>query len=111
MRLNTNAIDDYRTPRHHFVHRGYAPSMGFMDKLDNYDFMQKTEKELGITPISNDSVNFLSNPIILRDLYRLERRKLIAEIEKKTIVLVELLFELFSSQKPIYESVSKKLAP
>lgn len=104
-----NAIDEYRTPRHHFVHRGYAPSMGFMDKLNDYDFMQKAERELGIKPVNNDSVDFLSNPIILRDLYKVERRKLIVEIEQKTKNLVELLFELFSSLKPIYESVSKQL--
>ena len=105
------AIDEYRTPRHHFVHRGYAPSMGFMDKLDDYDFMQKTEKELGIEPPSNDSIGLLSNPIILRDLYKTERRKLITEIEQKTKTLVDLLFELFSSQKQIYDSVSKKWEP
>lgn len=104
------AIDEYRTPRHHFVHRGYAPSMGFMDKLDTYDFMQKAEKELGIEPIANDFTDLLSNPIILRDLYRSERRRLITEIDQKTEIFIELLFELFSTQKPIYESISRQLA-
>lgn len=103
------AIDAYRDPRHFFVHRGYAPSMGFMDKLDDYDFLQKAEKELGIEKAAGDnSLSLLSNPIVLRDLYKIERRKLIGEIEQKTIILIELLFELFSSQKSIYETVSKR---
>lgn len=103
------AIDEYRIPRHHFVHRGYIPSMGFMDRLDSYDFLQKAAKELGIEQQDiNDSIGLLSNPIVLRDLYKVERRKLIAEIEEKTNVLIGLLFELFSSQQPIYDSVSKQ---
>jgi hypothetical protein len=102
------AIDEYRTPRHQFVHRGYVPSMGFMDRLDSFDFLQKAEKELGIKlPDNNDGIGLLSNPIIVRDLYKIERGKLIKEIEQKTDFLVEVLFELFNSQQTIYDAISK----
>ncbi len=103
------AVDEYRDPRHLFVHRGRTPSMGFMDELETCDFLQKAEKELGIEQTVNDSINLLSNPIVLRDLYKVERRKLIAQIEQKTTALIELLFELFSSEEPIYDLISKRL--
>jgi hypothetical protein len=106
-----HAVDEYRDPRHLFVHRGRVPSMGFLDDLETFDFLQKAKNELDIEKVNNHLSDVLSNPYILIDLYKIERKNLIAQVEQKTNNFVELIFELFSSQKPIYDSVSKQVKP
>jgi Cthe_2314-like HEPN len=101
------AIDEYRDPRHLFVHRGHTPAMGFMDRLEDYSFIQKMESEFGLEKEAIDLLNPLSSPIVLRDLYKYERRKLITQIKEKTHSFIDLLVELFNSQKPIYDALSK----
>ncbi len=98
------AIDEYRDLRNLFVHRGRTPTLGPLDKFEFYSFLQKSEKELGIDNTMPDISNPLSNPIILRDLYKNDRRKLVIQIEQKTNNFIDLLLELFSSQKPIYDA-------
>lgn len=106
-----HAVDEYRDPRHLFVHRGRVPSMGFLDDLDTFDFLQKARNDLDIEKATDNLSNVLSNPYILKALYKIERKNLIAQIEQKTNIFVELIFEFFSSQKPIYDSVSKQVKP
>jgi len=101
------AINEYRDPRNLFVHRGCPPSMGFMDDLESLVYLQQAEKELGIEETMSDAaMNLLSNPFILKDLYKMERRKFVKQVEQRIDMFIELLSNLFDAQQPIYDSMS-----
>lgn len=104
------AVDKFREPRHQFVHRGSVPEMGFLDVIERHEFLQETEMELlDVNPLTTRLNDLLSSPILRQDMYRHERRRLVAQIGEKTDEIVHILLGLFSSLLPIYEYVSKQL--
>ena len=104
------AVEEYRDPRNLFVHRGHLPPLGFVDDLEMFDVLQKTEEELGMkVSVNNPIMEMFSSPTILQDLYRMERRTLVKQLEQRIDLLVELLLGLFDAEKPVYESVSEQL--
>lgn len=114
------AVDDYREPRHLFVHRGHTPPMGFLDMIEMHEFLQEIEEDEFLRETEEESVDakpeitnlydLLSSSTIRQDLYRHERRRLVAQMSEKSNELVNILLDLFSSLLPIYESTSKQLS-
>lgn len=105
------SVDEYREPRHRFVHRGYAPQMGFLDVIEMREFLQETERELlDVKPAMTNLDDLLSSPTLRQDLYRHERRRLVAQISEKTDEFVNILLALFGSLLPVYDSMSKHLS-
>ena len=85
------------------------PSLPSLEFFDSQLFIIESEDELGIKTSEDAPENPLSNPRVLNDLFRLERRNLISQIEQSTNKLVICLSKLFDELKTIYDSFSKNL--
>lgn len=104
-----NEIEEYKDERNLYAHRGETPKLGFMDMLERYEFMEKTEGGLGIETSKDYLQNPLLSPFFRRDLFRRERKELLIRMGRKIDTFIDLMFELFSSEKPIYDLVAKQL--
>lgn len=103
------AVEEYKDERNLYAHRGETPKLGFMDRLESYEFIQKVEDNLGIEKQNDYLQNPLLSPFIRRDLFRRERKELLSQMGQKIDIFIGLVFELFSSEKRIYDFVTKQL--
>lgn len=103
-------VKEFRDPRNFFAHRGSNPALGFMDDLDSYIALNEMEKELGLEQNTADLPVILSSPTLLRDMYRVERRKLVVQIEQKIDLFVDVIKEVFSAQQIIYAGTTAQFS-
>lgn len=103
------AIKEYKDERNLYAHRGETPKLGFMDMLESYEFIQKTEDNLGIKNQKDYLQNPLLSPFVRRDMFRSERKELLSQMGQKIDIFIDLVFELFSSEKRMYDFVTKQL--
>lgn len=103
------AIEEYRDVRNLYAHRGEIPKLGFMDRLESYELIQKAEKDFGIEMPIDYLQNPLTSPYFRRDLFRRERKELLLQMGQKIDIFIDLVLELFSSEKHVYDLVTQQL--
>jgi hypothetical protein len=73
--------------------------------LESYRFIQESEKELGI------EAEPIIHPIILKDLFRLERRNLVKAVRSDITKTATALVDIFDALKPYYLHMTKQFRP
>jgi hypothetical protein len=101
-RLN-EVVKKYRQKRNLYAHRSQLPNLGFIESLESYRFIQESEKELGI------ETEPIMHPIIVKDLYRLERRNLVKSVNVEMNQVLEILENIFDTLQPIHSHTAEQL--
>jgi hypothetical protein len=89
----------YREPRNLYVHRSRKPGLEFLDRLDGLRFIQESSEGLNIEAGDPEI-----HPVIRKELYKLERRKLIEAVRNETAAISDSVERVFDALQPIYQA-------
>ncbi|WP_129633703.1 Cthe_2314 family HEPN domain-containing protein [Candidatus Oscillochloris fontis] len=93
-------IEVYREPRHLYAHRSVLPTLDLLDDLESMRFASKTQEEF------NTDMPASTHPIIVEELYQIERRRLTQTIKAGAIKITEGTKVFFSALHPFYTEIS-----
>lgn len=93
-------IEVYREPRHLFAHRSVLPNLDFLDDLESMRFTAKAQEEFNVDMPAS------IHPVIVEDLYQMERRNLIQTIKAEAVKITDETKRFFSALLPIYTEIS-----
>lgn len=97
-----NIVQERRNQRHLYVHRGQLPDLGILETLESYRFIKEANEELG------KQIEPIVHPVIVRDLYRLERRNLVKTARSDTTRITTAVVDIFNSLQPYYALYAKQ---
>ena len=89
----------YRESRNLYVHRSRNPGLEFLDRLESFRFIQESSESLNI-----EAGDPIIHPVIRKELYKLERRKLIEIVRNETTAISDSVKEVFDALWPIYQA-------